>query len=186
MNNSSPRIYVYEENIIGSRRWSNYIYAITTLFGGLSFVLAGLSSYYHIDLLPLTSTAYLTFIPQGVIMTFYGVVAVFLSIFLWITILFDVGSGYNKFDKINGLITIFRRGFPGRNKEIFLTYSIQNIKSVQIKVKNGINPKREIYLKTNDQRRIPITRVGQPSYLLKVEEQAADLAKFLNVLLEKI
>ena len=186
MNNSDSQPHIYKETIVGSRRWSNYIYAIITLLGGFSFMLAGLSSYYHKDLLPFTSTAYLTFIPQGVIMVFYGVVATFLSLFLWVTILFDVGSGYNKFDKLNSSITIFRKGFPGKNKEILLTYNIQNIETVQIKVKNGLNPKREIYLKTNDQRRIPITRIGQPLYLLKVEKQAADLAKFLNVLLEKV
>nr|YP_009294057.1 photosystem I assembly protein Ycf4 [Hildenbrandia rubra]AOM67299.1 photosystem I assembly protein Ycf4 [Hildenbrandia rubra] len=184
--NNSFNTRIWKEAIVGSRRLSNYIWGITTLIGGASFVLAGLSSYFNIELLPLTTTAHLSFIPQGITMMFYGIIASLLSIFLWTTIIFDVGSGYNQFDKLAGLVTVFRFGFPGKNRKIILRYNIQNIVAVQIKIKNGLNPKREIYLKTKDQRKIPITRVGQPLYLFKVEQQAAELAKFLNVLLEKI
>nr|YP_009296605.1 photosystem I assembly protein Ycf4 [Apophlaea sinclairii]AOM65745.1 photosystem I assembly protein Ycf4 [Apophlaea sinclairii] len=172
--------------IIGSRRWSNYIWGIITSVGGISFVLAGLSSYLKMELLTFTTTSNLAFIPQGIVMIFYGITATFLSLFLWVTIIFDVGSGYNEFNKISGLATIFRFGFPGRNRKILLVYELHQIISVQIKIKDGLNPIREIYLKTNDQKKIPITRVGQPLYLLTIEQQAADLAKFLNVLLEKI
>lgn len=184
--NNSFNTSIRKEIIIGSRRPSNYIWGVITLIGGISFILAGLSSYLNIELLPLTTTAYLSFIPQGITMIFYGIIATLLSTFLWITIIFDVGSGYNKFDKLEGLITVSRSGFPGKNRKILLTYSIQNIVAVQIKVQNGLNSKREIYLKTKDNRKIPITRVGQPLYLFKIEEQAADLAKFLGVLLEKV
>lgn len=177
---------IRKEIITGSRRLSNYFWGVITLVGGMSFVLAGLSSYWNVELLPLTVTSYLPFIPQGIIMIFYGIIALLLSVFLWITIVFDVGSGYNEFDKLTGLVTIFRSGFPGKNRNILLTYSLQSIESVQIRVRDGLNPKRTIYLKTKDQRKIPLTRVGQPLYLLKIEQQAADLAKFLDVLLEKV
>ena len=48
----------------------------------------------------------------------------------------------------------------------------------------GINPKREIYLRTKDQREVPITRVGEPLLLSQIEEEAVELASFLEVPLE--
>ena len=177
---------IRQDTVVGSRRFSNYAWGVMTLVGGISFVIAGLSSYLKIELLPFTTTTNLAFIPQGITMIFYGIIAVLLSLFLWITIIFDVGGGYNKFDKFAGIITIFRFGFPGKNRQIILTYSIQSIIAIQIKVQNGLNPKREIYLKTKDQIKIPLTRIGQPLYLFEIEQQAADLARFLNVMLEKI
>jgi hypothetical protein len=52
-------------------------------------------------------------------MCFYGIAGLFISSYLWCTILFDVGSGYNKFDKIKGIVCLFRWGFPKKNRRIF-------------------------------------------------------------------
>nr|YP_009297211.1 photosystem I assembly protein Ycf4 [Porphyridium sordidum]AOM66554.1 photosystem I assembly protein Ycf4 [Porphyridium sordidum] len=172
--------------IIGSRRFSNYWWAMTISIGGIGFLLAGLSSYFQYDLLPFTSAKDLVFIPQGVVMTFYGTVAILISIFLWLTILWDVGSGHNEFDKNRGIIEILRQGFPGKNRTIKLTYSINDIKSIKVQINEGINPKREIYLLTKDKRYIPLTRIGQPMALNELEKQASEIASFLGVNLEGI
>nr|YP_009244279.1 photosystem I assembly protein Ycf4 [Gelidium vagum]AMK96521.1 photosystem I assembly protein Ycf4 [Gelidium vagum] len=172
------------DKILGSRRISNYWWATIILLGGLGFFLAGLSSYLKTELLPFTTSMNLLFIPQGIIMTFYGTVAILISIFLWLTIVWNVGSGYNEFNNEKGLITIFRLGFPGKNRVLKLQYSIQEIQSVRVIIQDGLTPKREIYLKTKDQREIPLTRVGQPLLLSEIEEQATSLAKFLGVVLE--
>nr|YP_009546318.1 photosystem I assembly protein Ycf4 [Gelidium gabrielsonii]AYO27666.1 photosystem I assembly protein Ycf4 [Gelidium gabrielsonii] len=174
------------DKILGSRRISNYWWATIILLGGLGFFLAGLSSYLKIELLPFTTSMNLLFIPQGIIMTFYGTIAILISVFLWFTIVWNVGSGYNEFNNEKGLITIFRLGFPGKNRVLKLQYNIQEIQSVRVIIQDGLTPRREIYLKTKDQREIPLTRVGQPLLLSEIEDQATSLAKFLGVVLEGI
>ena len=61
---------------------------------------------------------------------------------------------------------------------------MKDIKAVKLNISEGINPKREIYLQTKDKREVPITRVGEPILLAKIEEEAVDLANFLGVPLE--
>lgn len=61
---------------------------------------------------------------------------------------------------------------------------MKEIKSVKLNISEGINPKREIYLRTKDQREVPITRVGEPLLLSQIEEEAVELAGFLEVPLE--
>nr|SCW22962.1 Photosystem I assembly protein Ycf4 [Nemalion sp. H.1444] len=177
---------VRQDIIQGSRRFSNYWWALSILGGGTGFLLAGLSSYSGVNLLPFTRASQLIFIPQGLVMTFYGTAALFLSMFLWLTILWNVGGGYNRFDTGSGIVTIFRFGFPGKNRTVCLKYPIQEVKSIKVIIKEGLTPKREIYLKTRDDREIPLTRVGEPLLLSEIEEQATELARLLGVVLEGI
>lgn len=172
------------EKILGSRRFSNYLWASVILGGGISFFIVGLSSYLNKELLPFTKSLNIAFIPQGIVMIFYGTIGILLSIFLWLTIIWDVGSGYNKFDNNKGIVTIFRLGFPGKNRFLCLEYNIEDIKAIRIYIQDGLVPKREIYLKIKDKREIPLTRVGQPLLLSEIEEKATELAKFLGVVLE--
>jgi len=172
--------------ILGSRRWSNYWWATTILIGSISFILVGLSSYTNLQILPFTNSLEISFMPQGAIMIFYGTLGVSISGFLWLTILWNVGSGYNEFNTEKGIITIFRMGFPGKNRSLLLKYNINEIQAIKIDIKEGLNPKREIYLKTKDYREIPLTRVGQPLLLSDIEYKATELAKFLGVVLEGI
>ena len=81
---------------------------------------------------------------------------------------------------------IFRFGFPGKNREIKITYDFQEIKSIQVEIKESINPKREIFLQTKNQQKIPLVPVGQPLLLSQIEEQAIELAKFLDIPIEGI
>nr|YP_010032290.1 Ycf4 [Schizocladia ischiensis]QOW07497.1 Ycf4 [Schizocladia ischiensis] len=172
--------------ITGSRRFSNYFWACILFLGGFGFFLTGISSYLKVNFLPFGDPYQLSFIPQGIVMTFYGVLAITLSAYISLTIIWDVGSGYNEFDKLNNVIRIVRKGFPGKNRQILLVYSIKNIKSIKIDVKDGINPKRTIYLCTKDNRKIPLTQVGQPQPLKELENDAATLAQFLEIELEGI
>ena len=170
--------------IVGSRRFSKFLLAFVLFFGGLGFLLAGISSYLQKNLLFFINSLELTFLPQGLVMTFYGVVAISLSIYISLTIFWDVGSGYNEFDKQNELVRIVRRGFPGKNRQILLVYAFKNIKSIKLNIQDGINPKRIIYLCTKDQREIPLTPVEQPRSLEVLENEASELARFLNINLE--
>lgn len=172
--------------ILGSRRFSNYWWATVILLGGLSFLEVGFFSYGNIETPLFIGSSEVLFIPQGATMVFYGTLAISLSIFLWLTIIWNVGSGYNEFDNDNGFITIFRQGFPGKNRSLLLQYRIQDVRSIKINIQDGLNPKREICLRTKDSREIPLTNVSKPLLLSEIEAQAVELAKFLDVFVEGI
>lgn len=177
---------IRQDKIVGSRRFSNYFWTFFLFIGGFGFLLAGLSSYLKINLLPLANPTELVFIPQGIIMIFYGTLSISLSAYILLTVIWDIGSGYNEYNKSENLVKIVRRGFPGKNREILLTYSLNNIQAVGIKISEGLNPKRIVYLCLKDDRKIPLTPVQQPNSISNLEEQAADLAKFLDLKLENI
>lgn len=170
--------------IIGSRRFSNFFWAGTLFFGGFGFLITGISSYYGKKILSILNISELSFLPQGLIMTFYGIIGLSLSFYISLTIIWNVGSGYNEFDKKNELVRIVRLGFPGKNRQILLVYPFANIKSIKLTVKDGINPKRIIYLCTKDNREIPLTPVEQPRSVNILENEASDLARFLDIKLE--
>jgi hypothetical protein len=177
---------IRQDMIIGSRRFSNYFWSVFLFMGGLGFLLAGISSYFKVNLLPFTNTVELVFIPQGLVMMFYGTLSLALGIYIIITVLFDIGSGYNEYNKIESLVKIVRRGFPGKNREILLTYPLSNVKAIGIKITEGLNPTRSIYLCLKDERNIPLTPVQEPTAISNLEETAADLAKFLDLKLENL
>ena len=177
---------IRQDKIVGSRRFSNYFWAFFLFSGGLSFLLAGISSYFKINLLPFANPAELVFIPQGLVMIFYGTLSLSLSLYIIVTLFWDIGSGYNEYNKIENLVKIVRKGFPGKNREILLTYPLTNIRAIGIKISEGLNPKRSIYLCLKDERKIPLTPVQQPNTISNLEEEAADLAKFLDLRLENL
>lgn len=174
------------DKIIGSRRLSNYWWASVILVGGFSFFLVGITSYLNITFSNLISNENIAFIPQGAIMTFYGMTGLLISLFLWYTIFFDVGGGYNEFNNDTNIITIFRLGFPGKNRVLKLQYQFNEIYSIKINIQDGLSPKREIYLKTKDKREIPLTKVGEPMSIQETEKQAKEIATFLQIQLEGI
>ena len=147
---------IRRDEIIGSRRFSNYFWSFFLFFGGVGFILTGISSYFKINLLPFANPTELIFIPQGLVMLFYGTLSFGISLYIMITIILDIGGGYNEYNQIEQLVTIVRRGFPGKNREVLLTYSLSNIRSIGIKITEGLNPVRSIYLCLKDERKIPL------------------------------
>lgn len=168
--------------VVGSRRLSNYVWAMISFLGGLGFVLAGLSSYVHTNLLGLSQfkAETLRFFPQGLIMTFYGSLGLVLSFYLALTILWGVGGGFNRFDKQSRNVRIFRWGFPGKHRIIDLNYALDDVLAIRLDLSEGLNPTRRIYLCVKGQREIPLTRVGQPISLEEIEKLASELAQFLQ------
>ncbi|NJL83431.1 MAG: photosystem I assembly protein Ycf4 [Chloroflexaceae bacterium] len=175
---------VLRQTVLGSRRLSNIFWAISTAIGGGGFLLAGLSSYLKINLLLVSDPSELQFIPQGVALLFYGVAGSGLSLYLWLLLLWDIGGGYNEFNKETGKIKLFRWGFPGENRRIELEYPIEDIQSIRAEIKEGLNPKRVLYLRLKKQRELPLTRTGEPISLSELENKGAELARFLAVPLE--
>lgn len=177
---------VLTQTVIGARRPSNYFWAVIAMMGGVGFLLAGLSSYFQVNLLIVSDPADLQFIPQGIALTFYGVAGSLVSLYLWLVILWDVGGGYNEFNKNTNKVKIFRWGYPGKNRRIEVENNLDDIQAVKAEIKEGLNPKRSLYLRVKGRRNIPLTRVGEPLSLSELENRGAELARFLAVPLEGI
>lgn len=175
---------ILRQEVIGSRRFSNYWWAIVIDIGGIGFLLSSLSSYLKINLLPFSDPTQLIFVPQGLVMGLYGVAALLLSLYIWLTILWNIGGGYNEFNKETGQVSIFRWGFPGKNRRIEITCPTQDVQSVLVDIREGLNPRRALYLRVKGKNNIPLTKVGQPIALTELENEGALLARFLEVPLE--
>ena len=172
---------VLEQPVLGSRRLSNYLVASAVSIGGLGFLLASLSSFLGTDLLPLGHPAALIFVPQGLIMGLYSIAAALLATYLWYVIGVTVGSGLNRFDKQAGLVTITRRGF---RRPISVEIALKDVKAVKVEVRDGFNARRRVSLRVQGRRDLPLTRVGEPLPLAQLEQDGAELARFLGVNLE--
>jgi Ycf4 len=175
---------ILRKEIVGSKRLSNYVWAVVSSVGGAGFLLAGLSSYFHVNLLPFSDPTQLVFLPQGIAMTFYGVAGSLLGVYLWLVMAWDVGGGYNEFNRKTGKATIFRNGFPGKDRRIEVEYPLEDLQSVRVDLKEGLSPRRSLYLSVKGRGDLPLTRVGQPLPLAELENQGAELARFLGIPLE--
>jgi hypothetical protein len=159
---------------------------LVLLFAGLGFFLAGLSSYLNINLLKITDTTDIVFIPQGVAMLFYGTGAIGIASYILFTIIWNIGSGYNEFSKIENIIRIVCLGFPGKNRTIFLSYEFKNVKTIKFLIKQGLNPRCNILLVLKDKREIPLFPAQFLLNPTETEKKAIQLANFLNVPIENL
>ncbi len=176
---------IYRQPIVGARRASNYLWASVVTIGAVGFFLASLSSYTQRNFLaPISDGTTIAFQPNGLVMGLYGVAGILLATYLWLTVLWNLGGGYNEFNKQTGKFTVFRWGFPGKNRQISLETALDDIQAVKVVLMEGINPKRSLYVRIKGMRDVPLTRVGQPISLAQLEDQAAALVRFLGVPLE--
>ena len=175
-----------KEEITGARNPSNILVMIVLLIAGGGFFLAGLSSYLKINLLFISDTSEITFIPQGIALLFYGTGAIGISIYLILTIFWNIGSGYNEFSKKDELVRIVRQGFPGKNRTVFLSYEFKNIKKLKFLIKQGLNPRCNILLILKDKREIPLFPAQFLLNPIQIENKAIRLSNFLDVPLENI
>ena len=198
-NNILIRRYI----IVGERRLSNYWWAIVIFLGSCGFLATGICSYFNIPnwlnlftfnttnltdninkIVENQGTDILPFFPQGLLMSFYGSLGFLLSIYWSLLIFWNVGGGFNEFNKKDGFVRIFRWGYPGKNRKIDLSYSLKDIEAIRVELKQGIDAQRTIFLRLKGKREIPLTGIGQPLTLKEIEKQASELANFLQVSLE--
>ena len=57
----------------------------------------------------------------------YGTLGLLISINQFLILYWKVGEGYNEFNKISDKMIIFRKGFPGKNEDVMITYSLNDI-----------------------------------------------------------
>jgi hypothetical protein len=178
--------------IPGSRQFSNYWWGVVIFLAGSGFLTTGLSSYFRTyqmhDTSPsLLSTALpmsvknIAFFPQGLVMCFYGILGLVFSSYLFFTIFWQVGSGFNEFNKRKGYVRIFRWGFPGNSRRIDFVYTLDTIEGIRVDIKEGITSQRAIYMQVKGKRGVPLTRFGQPLTLEEIEAEATELARFLQI-----
>ena len=96
----------YQDNVIGARQISNFIWILILAIGGIGFILASLECYLKQNILPLADTMNLEFVPQGITMLFYGTVASGLLIYIALLTYWDIGAGTNEFDGQNQIVRI--------------------------------------------------------------------------------
>lgn len=175
---------IWIEFITGSRKTSNFCWAFILFLGSLGFLLVGTSSYLGRNLISLFPSQQIIFFPQGIVMSFYGIAGLFISCYLWCTILWNVGSGYDLFDRKEGIVRIFRWGFPGKRRRIFLRFLMKNIQSIRIEVQEGLYARRVLYMEIRGQGAIPLIRTDENLTTREIEQKAAELAYFLRVPIE--
>jgi hypothetical protein len=197
----SKKVSIRRYMIIGERRISNYWWAFIISLGSIGFLLTGVSSYFStqvtenaqligssliapINEQDLDISTKIDFFPQGLVMSFYGSLGILLSLYWWFLIFWNVGAGFNEFNKKEGFIRVFRWGYPGKNRKIDLLYALKDVEGIKVELKQGLDPQRTIYLRLKGSREIPITGIGQPLTLKDIEKQASELANFLQVSLE--
>nr|QJQ75562.1 photosystem I assembly protein Ycf4 [Glycyrrhiza asymmetrica]QJQ78298.1 photosystem I assembly protein Ycf4 [Glycyrrhizopsis flavescens]QJQ79896.1 Ycf4 [Glycyrrhizopsis flavescens] len=180
--------------VTGSRKLSDFFWASFILLGSLGVLLISASSYYGRNLLSFISSEFepelVPFLPQGATMTFYGTAGLFLSFSWWLLIFWNVGSGYDFFDKKNKMVCFFRYGFPGKNRRIFIRVRMDDIQSLIIQ--SQIETKKDsryrsgvLYMQTREQGAIPLTPIDDYYRTpRKVAQKAWDLSIFLRVPME--
>ena len=184
------KIIAYSEILKGTSRLNNYFWSFILFLFGAGFFIAGLSSYFNFQkqnflIFNLTEIEYL---PQGILLVFYGTCSILLSFLIFWLIKLDLGSGINTYDIESRVIRITRKNFPVftnklqiKPSNIYLVYPFSQILKIELELLSGLNPKRVIYIILKDNRRIPLTLSNQLDELSFLEERAIFIAKILKV-----
>nr|WKT06292.1 hypothetical chloroplast RF4 [Interfilum sp. SAG 2147] len=170
--------------ILGSKDKENILLAWFTCLGGASFFAIALATYLGQPVLFFLLKSPLTFLPQGLVMGFYGISALFLGLYLWIIIGWSIGGGINEFDLKTGRISVFRWGFPGTNRRIHLVCQLKDVEAVQIENRGGLWPSLFVSLKRRGKIAIPLGELARGGNAQEAEDKAAELAQFLGVPVE--
>nr|YP_009446616.1 photosystem I assembly protein ycf4 [Adenocalymma aurantiacum]ATY47919.1 photosystem I assembly protein ycf4 [Adenocalymma aurantiacum] len=168
----------------GAQKLSNIFWAFTVSLGSLGFLLTGTSSFLDRNLISFVPSQQIPFFPQGIVILFYGIGSLFISFYLWWTIFCNVGSGYDRFDRKEGLVRIFRWGFPGKNRRIVVEFCLKEIQSIRIRVKEGPYGHRVRYMDIRGRGVLLVTPTDENLTPREVEEEAVELAFFLRVPIE--
>jgi hypothetical protein len=124
---------VRRDRVLVSRSLGNYWWATALTIGSIGFLVVGFSSFIGFNILPFVHAESIQFLPQGLVISFYGALGLSTAAYLWLAILWKVGDGYNEFNKIKGTLRLFRWGFPGTQRRIDLSFPIQDIEGILIR-----------------------------------------------------
>ena len=184
------KIIFYCEVLRGTKRISNFFWCISLFLFGLGFFITGILSYlfYSRNLIFLIDCSNILFIPQGILLIFYGACSILLSFLLFLSINLEIGAGTNLYDFENKVIRIVRKGFPKTTNflkytqsRFYVVYPFSEINNIELKITSGLNPERMCYLVLKDKRRIPLNINMRIEDLNFLETRAIFLAKLLKI-----
>nr|YP_009127785.1 photosystem I assembly protein ycf4 [Robinia pseudoacacia]AHY33400.1 photosystem I assembly protein ycf4 [Robinia pseudoacacia]QJQ79295.1 photosystem I assembly protein Ycf4 [Robinia pseudoacacia]QWW33511.1 photosystem I assembly protein Ycf4 [Maackia amurensis]UWV18675.1 photosystem I assembly protein Ycf4 [Robinia pseudoacacia] len=180
--------------VTGCRKPIDFFSASISLFGSLGGLLVAASSYDGMNYLYFISYEFdpglISFLPQGATIMVYSTMFLFLSFSWWLLIFWNVGSGYDLFDKKTRTVLFFRYGFPGKNRRIFTKVLMDDIQAiiVQSKVGNSKDGKYlrggVLYIQTREQGAFALTPIDDYWDPFKVAQKAGELCRFLRVPIE--
>nr|YP_009145494.1 photosystem I assembly protein ycf4 [Monomorphina parapyrum]AKL78967.1 photosystem I assembly protein ycf4 [Monomorphina parapyrum] len=173
---------LFKEEIIEPDKITKFIFNSVILLGSLGFFIVGLSSYIGYNLIFFLNSTEILFFPQGITMLLYGTLGTLISINQFLVLYWKVGEGYNEFNKTNGKMTIFRKGFPGRNEDIIITHPLNDIEALRVELKTELfNNKQNIFTCIKGRPDLPIIQISTPLTIKEIEEKASEIASFLKV-----
>ena len=115
---------------------------------------------------------------------FYGTIGVLLGIFLLLTIFWNVGSGYSECNGIKQKISIYRKGFPGKNSEFFIKVGVNDLRSIKIRNRKAPISKQTLSLGLQNKKEIPLIESTQAKNFSIIEKEALKICQFLSVRLK--
>ncbi|YP_001122818.1 photosystem I assembly protein Ycf4 (chloroplast) [Phaseolus vulgaris] len=183
----SKEVLIYS---ITESKISNIFSALIIFLGSLGLLLVAISSYLGMDLFLFSEEiSNFPFIPQGATMAFYGIGGLFISFYLWWILLWNIGGGFDIFDKKNKKVCFIRWGFPGKNRRIILKIPMNEIQSIRIIAgvqERGILTRTLtyesiVYMETIEQGFITLTRIEDNLTPPEIANKAGELAFFLGV-----
>jgi hypothetical protein len=128
------------------------------------------------------------FLPQGILICFYGVISIRFSLYFFIRGFFAVGTGFTEYNKETKQLRIFRWGFPGNNRQLEIIYPFSELEYLQIEnLDRFIRPMTlDLYLILKKDQKILIAGINITEILSTQETEifATKLAQFLQIPLE--
>jgi hypothetical protein len=152
---------VRRDVLFGFRRDKNSYVRRILFWGGLLFVITGLSVWQQKQLLPYLDIKEVTFFPQGLALCFYGRIFFAQGVHLFRKRYLSVGSGFNEYDRKNSHVHIFRWGSPARYRRLEFFYSFDELEFLCIKKGRPTIKSTDLYLFTKHGKSLILTQTGE-------------------------
>nr|YP_009240478.1 Ycf4 protein [Lotharella vacuolata]BAU62612.1 Ycf4 protein [Lotharella vacuolata] len=166
---------IYRINIPGFRTFSSF--GMLTIFFCISLYFCFFSFLAFQNMVGNSNFFDISFYPQGLAMGFYSIYCFFLSLELLLKLIYDIGAGFNEFDKEKKIIRIFRWGFPGNVRRVESYIPFMFVDCIKIK----IDSENILYLSVFDGFILPITPTGFFDSFDSLEQYAIYLAQLIGV-----
>nr|YP_009670628.1 photosystem I assembly protein Ycf4 [Passiflora lutea]YP_009670684.1 photosystem I assembly protein Ycf4 [Passiflora lutea]QCX29916.1 photosystem I assembly protein Ycf4 [Passiflora lutea]QCX29917.1 photosystem I assembly protein Ycf4 [Passiflora lutea] len=183
----SDKESVLIEDFRGSRTKRNFLCAFILFVSSLGFLVLGIFSCRGKNLILSFWSKQIIFypqgIPQGILILVGGIAGLFISCFLWCQIFYNVGGGYDLFDKKRDIMYRFRWIFPRNNEHYYYESCKFPVKDIElILIKLNFYSKHVLYWETEDS----ILWFYQTFDRKEIEQKGTRLAAFLDVPLKII
>lgn len=118
---------VLKEDIENKRKFFDLSFTCLIFMASFGFFFVGLFTFFKFDKFLFINIKEVVFFPQGLVMCFYGFCGLLTAVLQFLIIYYEVGYGYNEFNKSTSFFTLYRKGYPGRNSEVKFIYPLNDI-----------------------------------------------------------